>query len=134
MSRDKKLAYRWKVNISRASNVDEYVNLDEKEPATFCEILSGLVAEAQSTVRKGSDHAIDPMDQLKKLKELLELGVISQDEFNEGRNRCERSSDPQGLNAKVELESILIDALSISVFAGRTGWVETRWANGFRFL
>lgn len=85
MSRDKKLAYRWIVTISRASNVDEYVNLDEKEAATFCDILSGLVAEAQSTARNGSDHAIDPMGQLKKLKELLELGAISQDEFNEGK-------------------------------------------------
>lgn len=85
VSRDKKLGYRWKVTISRAANVDEYVNLDENESATFCDILSRLVGDAQSAVRGGSEQAIDPMDQLKKLKELLELGAISQDEFDEGK-------------------------------------------------
>jgi hypothetical protein len=85
VSRDKKLGYRWKVTISRASNVDEYFNLDESESAAFCDILSGLVGEAQSAVRGGYEQEIDPMDQLKKLKELLELGAISQDEFKEGK-------------------------------------------------
>lgn len=85
VSRDKKLGYRWKVTISRAANVDEYANLDENESATFCDILSGLVGEAQSAARGGSARAIDPMDQLNKLKELLELGAISQDEYDVGK-------------------------------------------------
>ena len=85
VNRDKKLGYRWIVTISRASNVDEYVNLDENESATFCDILNGLVGEAQSAVRGGSSPAADPMDQLKKLTELLQLGAISQDEFDAGK-------------------------------------------------
>jgi hypothetical protein len=85
VSRDKKLLYRWTVTISRASNVDVYVNLEETESAKFFEILGGLVSSAQSGSPGNSVQEIDPMDQLKKLKDLLELGAISQAEFDEGK-------------------------------------------------
>lgn len=72
----------WSIEFSRANNVDRYAGL-EGEVKTFASKASTMMAEMSSQL--GGGVSLDPMDQLKKLKELLELGAISQDEFDEGK-------------------------------------------------
>jgi hypothetical protein len=72
----------WSIEFSRANNVDRYAGLEE-EVKTFASKASAMMAEASS--HPGDGVSPDPMDQLRKLKELLELGAISQDEFDEGK-------------------------------------------------
>ena len=82
VSRQKKMMAGWTMEISRASNVDDFIQLDETDSENLYNQLRNLVAEAQ----KGNSgtviqQATDPVEQIKKLKELLDLGVISQEEF-----------------------------------------------------
>ena len=84
VSRQKKALQGWTIEVSRASNVDYFANLVEKDSELLYNKLRDLVAEAQ----KGGGgttiiNQIDPMDQLKKLKDLLDAGILSQEEFEE---------------------------------------------------
>ncbi|MEY4276460.1 MAG: hypothetical protein RIS26_923 [Actinomycetota bacterium] len=85
VTRAKKMMLGWAIEISRASNVDTYVQMEEGDSEAFYNILRDLVAEAQ----KGGGgtttviNQVDPMDQLKKLKDLLDAGILSQEEFEE---------------------------------------------------
>jgi hypothetical protein len=77
----------WKtcLEFSRASNVDKYGYMDEKETAQFVSLvrdrLMGNKSNLETQVRVASES--DPLDKLKKLKDLLESGIISQQEFEE---------------------------------------------------
>lgn len=84
VSRYKKLGYGWVIEISRASNIDYYGMLDDEQSEDFYNLMRDLTSKSQqSGGTTVVTQAVDPMDQLKKLKDLLDAGVISQDEFDD---------------------------------------------------
>jgi hypothetical protein len=75
----KNLAFGQMIYITRAENSDSWTQLNKDEAQVFVSALQKQIsASAQPT-----QTAIDPLDQIKKLKDLLDLGAISQSEFDE---------------------------------------------------
>ena len=85
VSRMKKALQGWAIEISRASNVDYFVNMVEGDSEQLYNQLRELVSKSQKSSGGGTTviNQIDPMDQLKKLKDLLDAGILSQEEFEE---------------------------------------------------
>jgi hypothetical protein len=80
----RKLAGGWRLEMTRAANSDSLLKCAENEVQVFAAKLKELVGEAQSGGRVIVQNATaDPLDQLKKLKELLDAGVVTQEEFDE---------------------------------------------------
>ncbi len=84
MSRKRELAYLgWTISVSRASNVDNLLGVDKHDSELFVSAANKLIGSfAPAGQPVVVNQAIDPLDQLKKLKELLDAGVISQIEFD----------------------------------------------------
>jgi hypothetical protein len=80
----RKIASGWKIEMTRAANSDTLLKCNEAEVQLFAEELKKLVAQSQQGGQTVVQNAvIDPLDQLKKLKELLDAGVVTQEEFEE---------------------------------------------------
>lgn len=77
----------WKtcLEFSRASNVDKYGYVDEKEAAQFVALVRERLAvnSAKPSAQINVSSESDPLDKLKKLKDLLDSGIISQEEFED---------------------------------------------------
>lgn len=76
----KNLTFGQMIYITRPANTDTWMYLNTDEAEAFVRQLQEFVAAADT----GSKVVIstnDPLDQLKKLKELLDAGVITQEEF-----------------------------------------------------
>ncbi len=74
-----------KIIITRAANVDELYGIPDKPAAAFLEALN---AARQRAGTQGSAIAVapqDPAEAIRKLKGLLDEGLISADEFEEKR-------------------------------------------------
>ena len=83
----RKLAYGWVINMSRANNVDSLLRCEEEGSKKFVSHLKELIASPRSTSVQGSAQiSSDPLDKIKKLKDLLDAGVISESEFEEKKN------------------------------------------------
>ena len=79
------LTWRTCLEFSRASNVDKYGYVDEKEAAQFVALVRDRIAgnSAKPSAQINVSSESDPLDKLKKLKDLLDSGIISQEEFEE---------------------------------------------------
>jgi len=73
------------VKLTRASNTDTITNVNKKSAPAFVKALQDTLASR--TNQKGStitqNQATDPLDQIKKLKDLLDAGVITEVEFQD---------------------------------------------------
>ena len=73
------------VKVTRANNVDRITNVDKNAAQEFVTSLQDCIHNRSSgqltTVIQ--NQAVDPFDQLKKLKGLLDAGVITQEEFDD---------------------------------------------------
>ena len=70
--------------ITRAGNTDKFSQLDAAHAEKWLAAARGLLAS--NTASSGGTNivqTIDPLDQLKKLKDLLDAGILSQAEFDE---------------------------------------------------
>jgi len=84
VTRSRKVMWKWMLEFSRAANTDTYVFLDENQSEEFYNLTQKLVSEAQNS-SKGTfiQQTLDPLDQIKKLKALLDDGILTQKEFDE---------------------------------------------------
>lgn len=86
VERSREYMNEWGITITRASNVDKYIYCDEVESQKFVSQVRELIAAAQSPAPTViQTQTLDPLDQLKKLKELHEAGVISDEEYETKR-------------------------------------------------
>lgn len=84
VERSRELMNEWGITITRAANVDSFIYCDEKESAEFVSKLRELIQSAQRGPQTiVQEAAVDPLDQLKKLKELLDAGVLTESEYAE---------------------------------------------------
>mgnify|MGYP006282394657 CR=1 FL=1 len=77
----------FRVMLTRAHNIDDIVHLDERESEAFVAAVRDRMQAAQTptvTVVK-AEVPLDPLDQLRKLKELHEAGVVTDAEYEEKR-------------------------------------------------
>ena len=81
----RKLGSGWIIEFSRAANIDSLLKCDEDGSKIFVEKLQNSIRDLNRNQGKSnpSNQAINPIDQLKKLAELLDAGIISQSEFDE---------------------------------------------------
>jgi hypothetical protein len=70
------------VEISRAGNVDVLNNCDGAQAEKWVTAARALLAKAPAAGGTTVIQQVDPLDQLKKLKELLDAGILTQEEFN----------------------------------------------------
>lgn len=75
----------WTITITRASNVDEVDMCDERESERFVAQARDLVHQAQMPQATAANQAgpDDPVEQIGKLKALLDAGAIDESEFAE---------------------------------------------------
>ena len=75
--------WRTCIEFSRASNVDKYGYMDADDAAKFVALVSQKSQDERSSpaLQPIVTPDADPLDRLRKLKELAESGVISQQEF-----------------------------------------------------
>ena len=71
------------VRISRSGNNDKITNVDKSVAKDFVSKLRELLTTAEDMSNKVKAQTIDPADQLMKLKELLDSGVITEEEFQQ---------------------------------------------------
>jgi hypothetical protein len=91
VTRSRKVMWKWVLEFSRAANTDTYGNLDEDQSEEFYNQAQKLVAAAQNAP-KGTviQQTLDPLDQIKKLKALLDDGILTQSEFEEKKKELMR--------------------------------------------
>ena len=77
-----------KLIITRAGNIDEIASLDTPTAPAFLSKLQASMSRKPSATPTTiiQNQAIDPIDQIKKLKDLLDLGIINDQEFEEKKN------------------------------------------------
>lgn len=73
----------WGITLTRASNIDQLIFCDEAESAKFVAKARDLISEVKSGSGTIVQNQLDPLDQIRKLKELLDAGILSQAEFDE---------------------------------------------------
>jgi hypothetical protein len=84
VTRSRKVTWKWVLEFSRAANTDTYYFLDEIQSEEFYNLAQKLVSEAQNSSRGTFiQQTLDPLDQIKKLKALLDDGILTQKEFDE---------------------------------------------------
>jgi hypothetical protein len=83
ISRKRQLMMGTVVEISRAGNIDQLIMCNENQADIFVTTAKEVVSK--NTLNQGTTQVIqqvvDPLDQIKKLKDLADAGVISQEEF-----------------------------------------------------
>jgi hypothetical protein len=71
--------------VSRANNTDEFPLFKKQETLTkFANAVNERISSLNETKGNASESALD---KIKKLKELLDMGVLSQDEFDEKKSK-----------------------------------------------
>lgn len=85
VSRKRELMYMgWTISLSRSSNVDNLLGVDKDDSESFVSTATNLISNFKPTGQTILvNQTSDPLDQLKKLKELLDAGVISSEEFED---------------------------------------------------
>lgn len=76
----------WTITITRASNVDVLDMCDERESETFIAQARDLIHRAQVPAQSSDTQGAsgdDVMDQIGKLKALLDAGALTEEEFAE---------------------------------------------------
>ena len=74
----------WKITVTRASNVDKLLGVEKEDSEKFARAANSIVDDLQgSRSQKNENKKPDPIDQLKRLKGLLDTGVLTQTEFDE---------------------------------------------------
>jgi predicted DNA-binding ArsR family transcriptional regulator len=81
----RKLGSGWIVEFSRAANIDSLLKCDGTGSNLFVQNLKNSMRDLNQSQGKStpSNQEINPLDQLKQLAELLDAGIISQEEFDE---------------------------------------------------
>lgn len=84
----KKMAEGLVLTITRAGNIDEISGLDTPTAPSFLSKLQECISNKNSTAptRGVQSQPINPIDQISKLKELLDIGILSQEEFETKKN------------------------------------------------
>lgn len=81
--------YRTCLEFSRAANVDKFGYIVKEDAEDFVALVRSQIRAigSQSPSISGLMSPPDPLDRLKKLKELVDAGVISTQEFEEKKNK-----------------------------------------------
>jgi hypothetical protein len=83
--RAKKLTFGGaELEVTRANNMDLFTWCSPRDCEVFVNIVKQKMANPEPAAQM---DATDPLDQIKKLKELLELGLISQSEYDQKRQK-----------------------------------------------
>ena len=78
----RKLSLGWIIGITRAANVDGLLKCEEEGAKKFVAELKGLIENSKSgSSQTVIQNSVDPLDQIKKLRDLLDSGIISQEEY-----------------------------------------------------
>ena len=86
VTRQRNIMYMgYTVEISRASNVDQLLGVDKDDSEEFVKKLRELVTDTGSAGSKNVtiNQVLDPLDQIRKLKDLLDSGILTIEEFEE---------------------------------------------------
>lgn len=83
ISRKRQLGLGTVVEISRASNVDQLIMCNEAHAEKWVAVAKEVSASMSATPGVVVSQTLDPLDQIKKLKDLLDAGILSQAEFDE---------------------------------------------------
>ncbi len=83
ISKKRQLGLGTVVEISRAGNIDQLIMCNEAQADKWIAIAKEVSAAVSSAPTAVINQTIDPLDQLKKLKDLLDSGVLTQQEFDE---------------------------------------------------
>jgi hypothetical protein len=79
------LGQGWVLLVSRANNTDEFPLFKKQETLTkFANAVNERISSLNETKGNASESSLD---KIKKLKELLDMGVISQGEFDEKKSK-----------------------------------------------
>lgn len=79
------LGQGWVLLVSRANNTDEFPLFKKQETLTrFANAVNERISSLNETKSGSSESSLD---KIKKLKELLDMGVISQSEFDEKKSK-----------------------------------------------
>lgn len=83
ISRKRQLMMGTIVEISRAGNIDQLIMCNENQADLFITTAKNIVASASAPSGNTQiiQQALDPIEQIKKLKGLADEGIISQEEF-----------------------------------------------------
>ncbi len=78
----------WSIEVTRAGNVDYLVGCAEPHAKRLTdELVARVDAHGSGTPTVIQQNLeLDPLDQLKKLKDLLDLGILNQSEYEEKRS------------------------------------------------
>jgi hypothetical protein len=73
------------VKLTRANNTDTITNVDKNAAPAFVKALQDTLASRtnQTGNKINQNQATDPLDQIKKLKDLLDAGIITEAEFQD---------------------------------------------------
>jgi hypothetical protein len=75
--------YGFGVVVTRAGNIDKFSQLDVVHADKWLAAARELLASGGGGGATNIVQTLDPLDQLKKLKDLLDAGILSQAEFDE---------------------------------------------------
>lgn len=79
----KNFSFGQMIHISRAANSDTVAQVHLEETKLLQSDLKALMESSSQVTQAPAAATLDPLDQLKKLKDLLDAGIISQDEFED---------------------------------------------------
>lgn len=84
----RKMLEGWAIIITRAANTDRLLKCEEDGSKLFVDELRKFIELSKSSggATVIQNNAPDPLDQLKKLKELFDAGILSQEEYEEKRS------------------------------------------------
>lgn len=85
IGRKRELMYMgWTISVSRAANVENLLGVDKEDSDLFVSAANNLISNFNSLGQTAvTGQVSDPLDQLKKLKELFDAGVITEADFTE---------------------------------------------------
>jgi hypothetical protein len=78
----KNLSFGQMIHVSRQDNTDTLTNLKKEEAQKFIEQLRQKMEESRSGTSDRGEAVSDPIVAIEKLKTLLDMGAITQEEFD----------------------------------------------------
>jgi hypothetical protein len=77
----------WEMVITRASNADGILHVEDAVASNMISAYNAAKADLQGSAGSGPRETKDPADAIRKLKGLLDEGLITQEEFDDKRKK-----------------------------------------------
>jgi hypothetical protein len=81
ISRKRQLGIGTVVELSRAGNIDLLMMCNEEQAEKWVSLAKKVAASASEATSSVTQQVLDPLDQIKKLKELFDAGILTEGEF-----------------------------------------------------